>query len=166
MITDANIRKVRTLAKGEVGLNIWSHLAVYPSGRTKTHQTGIFKNEMIPGLKKIVDVVHDEGGKISFQPGHAGTQTSQTVIGRKPLKPNTMSEEDIQETITAFSRAAHRAVEADVDAIQFHVAYGYLINQFLFPFDNRRKDNYGETAENRFQIFREIILNTREKIGG
>ena len=50
MVTEANIRKMRTLARGEVGLIIWTHLAIHPSGRTKMHQAGIFKDEMIPAV--------------------------------------------------------------------------------------------------------------------
>jgi len=165
-VTDANIRKVRSLARGEVGLIIWTHLAVHSWGRTKLRQAGIFDDAMIPGLKAIVDTVHQEEGKIAFQLGHAGNQTSKEIISRKPMRPDTMSEEEIQEMIDAFVEASARAVEAGADAIQFHAAHGYLINQFLSPFYNKRTDGWGGSEENRFQFIREVVVKTNQKIQG
>ena len=84
IVTDAIIAKNRKLAKGDVGLIIWSHLSVHPMGRTRKNQAGIYSDSMTPGLKKLVNAVHQENGRIAFQLGHAGLQTSEHVIGRPP----------------------------------------------------------------------------------
>lgn len=163
-VTEANIKKVRALAKGGVGLIIWTHLSVHSLGRSKLRQAGIFNDDMISGLKEVVNAVHQEEGRIAFQLGHAGIQSSKEVIGRKPMGPDTMSEEDIQEVVDAFAKAAARAVEAGADVIQFHAAHGYLINQFLSPFYNHREDNWGGSDENRFRFLKEIIVKTKQTI--
>jgi 2,4-dienoyl-CoA reductase-like NADH-dependent reductase (Old Yellow Enzyme family) len=132
---------------------------------------------MIPGLSKLVQAVHKAGGKIAFQLGHAGRQTSKVMIGQTPLgpsskgrdpvnfvKPKEMSASEIREAIQAFGRAAGRAVEAGADGIQLHAAHGYLINQFLSPFFNQRKDEWGGSDTNRFRLFKEVIAEVRKAL--
>ena len=68
-----------------------------------------------------------------------------------------MKEEQIQEIIVASAEAAGRAAEAGADAVQLHAAHGYLINEFLSPFFNRRTDEWGGSDENRFRFVREVF---------
>jgi len=174
-ITDDLIKRYEVLAKGEVGLVIPGHLYVHPSGCAIKNQAGIHKDEMIPGLNRLTKTVHRHGGKIIFQLSHAGRQTTKDSAGEIPLapsasgrdpvnrvKPKEMDEEQIREIISAFIRAAERSVEAGADGIQLHGAHGYLINQFLSPFFNRRMDKWGGSAENRFRFLREIILGIKK----
>ncbi|MBW2636971.1 MAG: NADH:flavin oxidoreductase, partial [Deltaproteobacteria bacterium] len=176
-VTDKLITRYRTLARGEVGLIITGMMAVKPLGRGLKYQTGIQSDDMIPGLKRLVEVVHEEGGKIAFQIAHAGRQSSKEVIGETPMgpsgtvrdpvyffKPRAMTEGEIEKTINAFGAAARRAAEAGADAIQLHAAHGWLINQFLSPFFNRRKDAWGGSDENRFRLLKEIILKIRDTV--
>ncbi len=161
MITEAIIRKARRLVRGEVGLIISSHMSVHPLGRTRKKQWGIFSDDMIPGLKSLVESIHQEGGKIVFQIGHAGQQTTIRQVLFSPSGDNPMTEESILETVQAFRLAAERAVEAGADGIQLHAAHGYLINQFLSPFFNRRQDQWGGSEENCFRFLKEIIAAIR-----
>ncbi len=155
-VSDKLIRRYQNLAKGEVGLIIPGYMYVHPWGKAYKYQTGIHSDDMIPGLRKLVEAVHKEGGKIAFQLVHAGRQTTKARIGQTPIgpsssgrdpinfvKPKEMSVNEIQEAIQAFGAAARRAVSAGVDGIQLHAAHGYLINQFLSPFFNHRKDEWG-----------------------
>jgi len=132
---------------------------------------------MIPGLRKLVEAVHQEGGKIAFQLAHAGRQTTKAMIGQTPIgpsskgrdpinfvKPKEMSADQIQEVIQAFGIAANRAAEAGVDGIQLHAAHGYLINQFISPFFNHRKDEWGGSDANRFRLLKEVISEVRNKL--
>jgi 2,4-dienoyl-CoA reductase-like NADH-dependent reductase (Old Yellow Enzyme family) len=176
-VTEELMARYRTLAKGQVGLIISSHLYIHRLGRAHKCQAGIHSDDMIPGLKKLVGAVHEEGGKILLQLSHAGRQTSKDVIGRTPLgpspagrdpvkfvKPKRMSEEEIREAILAFGQAARRAKEACADGIQLHGAHGYLINQFLSPFFNRRKDEWGGTDQNRFRFLKEAFLESKKAL--
>ena len=173
-VTDGIVKRYRNLARGDVGLIISGMLSVHHLGRGYLYQLGIHDDKMIPGVRGVVEVVHQEGGKIVFQLHHAGRQTKKEVIGQTPVspsdkgrdpvnfvKPKRMTEEQIREVIQAFGNAASRAVEAGADGVQIHAAHGYLVNQFLSPFFNRRTDGWGGSDEKRFRFLREIILETR-----
>ena len=165
LITDKLIRKYHIMARGGIGLIVSSHIAVHPLGRTKKYQLGIYSDNMIPGLKRLVNAVHRQEGKIVLQLGHAGLQTTSDVIGQMPTSPsgkNPLNEDSIQEAIRAFRLAAERAVESGADGVQLHAAHGYLIGQFLSPYFNQRVDSWGGLKENRFRFLKEIILAVRE----
>lgn len=174
-VTDGLINRYRNLAKGEVGLTIPGHMYVHPLGRGHWHQTGIDRDELVPGLRKLVEAVHHEGGKIVFQLGHGGLQSHKSVTGHPALgpsairtdpldfvRPKVMREEDIREAIQAFGQAAARAVEAGADGVQLHAAHGYLINEFLSPFFNRREDEWGGSDEKRFRFLKEVLVAVKK----
>ena len=176
-VSDKLIRRYQNLAKGEVGLIIPGYMYIHPLGKAYKYQTGIHSDDMIPGLTKLVEAVHKEGGKIAFQVVHAGRQTTKSMIGQTPLgpssrgrdpiyfvKPKEMSVAEIHEAIHAFGAAAKRAVSAGADGIQLHGAHGYLISQFLSPFFNHRKDEWGGSDINRFRFLKEVIAEVRKAI--
>ena len=169
-VSDELIKRYEILAKGGGGLIITGHIFVHESGKANKYQTGIHSDEMIPGLKKITETVHRNGGKIVCQLSHGGRQTTKDLIGQTPIgpsskgrdpayfvKPREMTEDDIQEVIQSFGAAAKRAVVAEADGIQIHAAHGFLINEFLSPFYNYRTDSWGGSDENRFRFLKEII---------
>ncbi len=174
-VTDGIVARYRKLARGEIGLIITGNVYVHPLGQNARFQLGIHHNGTIPGLKRLTEAVHKEGGKIALQLTHAGRQTTPALIGQTPLapssrgrdpvnfvKPRRMDEEQIREAIRAFGRAAERAAEARADGVEIRAAHGYLANQFLSPFFNVREDRWGGSAENRFRFLREVILETRK----
>ena len=174
-VTDQLIRRYSNLAKGETGLIVPGYMFVTQSGKAVQNQTGIHTDSLIPELKRLTEAVHEHDGKIVFQLAHAGRQTTKSLTGQAPLgpssfdrdpvnfvKPKEMNEEDIQEAIQAFGKAAGRAVEAGADGVQIHAAHGYLVNQFLSPFFNRRKDSWGGSYENRFRFVANIIREIKK----
>ena len=174
-VTDELVSLYRTLAKGKVGLIIPGYMYIHPLGRAYRYQTGIYDDKMVPGLRRVVNVIHEEGSKVAFQIVHAGMQTFSRLIGGTPAGPSgeimnpiaveysrEMTEEEIQDTIEAFVEAARRAVEAGVDAVQLHAAHSYLINQFLSPFYNHRQDEWGDSDEYRFRFLKEIVIKTKK----
>ena len=176
-VTDELINRYKTLAKAGIGLIIPGYLYVHPAGRAVRKQAGIHTDEMIPGLTKLVEAVHQLGVKIAFQLVHGGMQTGKAIIGQTPLAPSgglrnpmtfdkcrEMTQLEIEETIHAFSQAARRAAEAGADAVELHGAHGYLLSEFLSPFFNRRKDSWGGSEEGRFRIVKEVIQETRKVI--
>jgi 2,4-dienoyl-CoA reductase-like NADH-dependent reductase (Old Yellow Enzyme family) len=176
-ISDDILRLYRNLAKGGVGLIITGHCYVNPLGKAFFGQIGIHSDEMMPGLKGLVQEVHEHGGKIVFQLAHAGRQTTRKITGQAPIgpsgkgrdpiyfvKPREMTEDDIHVTIQSFARAARRAVEAGADGIQLHGAHGYLINQFLSPFYNTRTDAWGGSEEGRFRFLEHVFTEIKRAI--
>ena len=176
-VSDELIKRYVRLAKGGVGLSITGLMYVQPSGRGYKYQTGIHHDSMTEGLTKLVDAVHQVGGKIAFQLAHCGRQTTKSLAGQTPLapssrgrdplnfvKPKEMTEAEILETIKAFGAAAKRAVEAGADGIQLHAAHGYLICEFLSPFFNIRTDSWGGNDENRFRLLKEIFLEVKKVV--
>jgi len=177
-VTDELVNLYRHLAAGEVGLIITGYTFIHPLGRAFKYHAGIHNDEMIPGLKRMVDAVHREEGKIVFQISHAGRQTTKATIGQAPIgpsstgrdpvnfvKPRQMSEEAIHLAITSFGHAARRAHEAGADGVQLHGAHGYLINQFLSPFFKHREDAWGGSDENRFRFLKEAVREVKKAIG-
>lgn len=169
-ITDEIVRRYVQLAKGGIGLILPGHLYVHPLGQAHMGQGGIHTEAMIPGLKKLADAVHANGGKVAFQLAHGGRQCLKKIIGQAPLapsgngrdpaslnKPQQMDETQIRDTIGAFAAAAKRAAAAGADAVQLHAAHGYLINEFLSPFFNRRKDAWGGSDAGRFRFLKEVV---------
>ena len=176
-VSDELIKRYARLAKGGIGLCITGLMYVHDSGRGYKNQTGIYDDRMIPGLKKLVDAVHQAGGRIAFQIAHCGRQTTKSMVGTTPLapssrgrdpmyfvKPKEMTEDQIVETIKAFGAAARRAVEAGADGIQLHGAHGYLISEFLSPYFNIRTDSWGGSDENRFRFLKEIYAEVKKAV--
>jgi 2,4-dienoyl-CoA reductase-like NADH-dependent reductase (Old Yellow Enzyme family) len=128
---------------------------------------------MIPGLKRLVNVVHQAGSKIAMQLVHSGTQTflegsDILAVSKNPKtdRPHReMTEADIEAIINDFASAAVRARAAGFDAVQLHGAHSYLMCQFLSPLSNQRSDQCGGSPENRRRFHLEVIRRIRERIG-
>lgn len=131
----------------------------------------LFKDWAQAGKKK--------GTSIWLQLNHPGKQMYRSIkeepiapsaipISRKSasafLMPREMTLVEIQETIRKFIVAAQRAEEAGFSGVQLHAVHGYLINQFLSPADNHRKDNYGGSLDNRMRFLREIYQGIRRSV--
>jgi 2,4-dienoyl-CoA reductase-like NADH-dependent reductase (Old Yellow Enzyme family) len=176
-VTDGLIKRYGQIAKGGAGLIVPGYLFIMPNGRAMPNQTGIHNDDMVEGLKKLVDEIHANGSKVAFQLVHSGRQTSKDYIEQTPIapskgprdniymvKPKEMTEKEIHEIIKAFGAAALRASEANADGVQIHAAHGYLVNQFLSPFFNKRTDSWGSSDENRFRFVKEVILEIKKNI--
>ncbi len=176
-VTDRLIRYLALRAHGGTGLIITEVCAVDPRGKGFASEIGVWNDEFIPGLAKIPDAIHCEGGKVALQLHHAGRETFKAVTGAIPEAPSPipsailmqeceqMSRDRIGEMVDAFAKAAVRAREAGFDAVEIHGAHGYLVNQFLSPFSNRRTDDYGGSDENRARFAIEIIEAVRKELG-
>jgi 2,4-dienoyl-CoA reductase-like NADH-dependent reductase (Old Yellow Enzyme family) len=175
-ITDELVKIYETLAEGGVGLIITGAAYVQPTGKILAHQTGIDRDDAIPGLRRIAEIVHKHGDGcgVAVQLNHCGRQSvllEDTIapsavfepIGDK--MPREMTIEEIEETTEAFARAAMRALEAGFDAVQLHAAHGYLLSEFLSPYTNRRTDEYGGSTENRIRIVGDIYKRIVENVG-
>ena len=164
------------LAEGGLGLVITSHAYVSGEGKAMLGQLGIHNDGLIPGLAAAADAVHKAGGKIAVQLAHGGCHADPELTGEMPLAPSILKGEgmpncremagnDFQMVAEAFGKAAARAKTAGCDAVQIHAAHGFLLSEFLSPFYNSRKDQYGESLENRARLLLEVVRKIRDKVG-
>ncbi len=175
--TDKLINCYRDLALGGVGLIVSSYAYVRPEGKQLPGKMGIYSDDFADDFQKLTSAVHDAGGKIAVQLVHAGGQTDTNTAGRQPLAPSAvkvdqypqepaeLTREEIKAIIAAFGDSARRAKAWGFDAVQFHGAHGYLINQFLSPHTNLRTDEYGGSVENRTRFLLEVYHRARETVG-
>lgn len=176
-VSDRLLAYLARRAQGGTGLIITEVCAVVPRGKGFPNEIGVWSDEFIPGLARIPKTLHDYGAKAALQLHHAGRETFEAAAGAMPEAPSAipsvilgqpceaMSPERIAEIIDAFARAAGRARQAGFDAVELHGAHGYLLNQFLSPFSNRREDEYGGSEENRMRFILEIIASVRKVVG-
>lgn len=175
-------------AVGGAGLVFTEATAVSPEGRITADDLGIWRDEHISYLKRITDFIRQQNSVPGIQLAHAGRKASHLSPwkGRRPLKenegawktlsasaipfkegepvPKEMTKEEIQQLVKNFVRATKRAVEAGFEAFEIHGAHGYLINEFLSPLSNHRKDEYGGSFENRIRVLLEIVREMRNVI--
>ncbi|MDR3215943.1 MAG: FAD-dependent oxidoreductase [Clostridiaceae bacterium] len=72
---------------------------------------------------------------------------------------------EIKKLIGEFVDAAERVKNSGCDGVELHAAHGYLLQQFLSPYTNKRKDNYGGSLDNRMRFITEIMAGIKERCG-
>ncbi|WP_321348756.1 NADH:flavin oxidoreductase [Halopseudomonas oceani] len=138
-----------------------------------------YGEDALAGWKQVVDAVHAAGGKIAPQLWHVGnvrrlgTEPNGDVPGYGPMEKQKdgkvlvkgMTQQDIDDVVAAFAKAAKDAKDVGFDAIELHGAHGYLIDQFFWEGTNQREDQYGGSMENRGRFAVEIIKAVRAAVG-
>jgi 2,4-dienoyl-CoA reductase-like NADH-dependent reductase (Old Yellow Enzyme family) len=179
MADDWHLVHLGSRAVGGAGLVFTEATAVLPEGRISPVDLGIWKDEHIDGLRRIVKFVRSQGSEIGIQLAHAGRKGSvaEPWNGGKLVKqgawtpvapsaiafdedyavPAELTPEGIAEVIEAFKAAARRAMKAGFKVVEIHAAHGYLLHQFLSPLSNRRTDGYGGAFENRVRLLMEVV---------
>lgn len=164
------------LARGGVGLIITGHMYVHPSGKAHTEMTGVYSDDLLPGLAELAEIVHNERGLVAIQINHGGMQCHKNAVTgamapsaieapflTQPAREMTTAE--ISMLIQAYGQAARRCKQAGFDGVQIHSAHSYLINQFLSPYANRRSDYWGGTLERRMNFLRAVCESVRDQVG-
>ena len=165
-----------SVARGGVGMTTVAYAAVTQSGLSFDRQLWM-RPEIIPGLKKITDAVHKEGAAVSIQLGHCGNMSHKSICGQTPVgacsgfniySPTIvrgLKKEELPVLARAYGDATRMAREAGFDAVEVHAGHGYLISQFLSPYTNHRKDEYGGSLENRMK-FMDMVMKEVMKAAG
>ncbi|KAK7206616.1 NADH-dependent flavin oxidoreductase [Myxozyma melibiosi] len=183
-LTDWAVVHYGSFAARGASLTMIEATAVLDNGGITPGDSGLWKDEQIEPLKRIVDFVHSQGQKIGIQLAHAGRKGStmprwtgvryahagaqrgfpDRVVAPSAISfadtfvpPRELTTAEVEEYIEAFKKAAERAVKAGVDVVEIHGAHGYLLNQFLSPVSNKRTDEYGGSFENRIRFPVEIV---------
>jgi 2,4-dienoyl-CoA reductase-like NADH-dependent reductase (Old Yellow Enzyme family) len=168
-------------ALGGAGLVMLEASAVVPEGRITPDDLGIYKDEHIYGLTRIVKFIHGQGVRAGIQLAHAGRKASMAspFIGDKLLSPaeggwqpvgpsaiafaphyavpQALDQSGIDALIHAFAAGAQRALTAGFDFLEIHAAHGYLLHEFLSPLANQRTDAYGGSFENRIRLLLHVV---------
>ena len=176
--TDKLIAKYKNLAKNEIGCIITGYAAVSRNGVSPyPRMMKIYDDGVIGKYKELTDAVHSEGAPVILQLAHCGRQTSSKAIGMQKVAPSdvlhgfypdrskVLTDSEIHSIIDDFVSAAVRAEKAGFDGVQLHGGHGYLLHDFLSPYGNRRKDNWGGSLENRCRIVELIIKGIKENTG-
>jgi 2,4-dienoyl-CoA reductase-like NADH-dependent reductase (Old Yellow Enzyme family) len=177
-------------AVGGAALVLTEASAVLAEGRISPQDLGLWKDDHIAGLGRIVEFLHGQGARAGIQLAHAGRKASMTrpwAGVERYLPPSEGGWWDVMapsavpfaenygqpieldlagiETITrAFAKATRRAVEAGFDVVELHGAHGYLLHEFLSPLSNRRADQYGGSFENRIRLMVELVDAVRAEL--
>jgi len=178
-------------AQGGAGIVFLEATAVLAEGRITHGDLGLWRDEQVPALSRIVDFVRSQGAAPAIQLGHAGRKSSmsrpwegngpltpelvaagsipwETIapsaepIGPGWMTPRAMEEADFKRVRDAFGAAARRAVGAGFDIAEIHAAHGYLLHSFLSPLSNRRDDRYGGDREGRMRFPLEVARIVRQ----
>lgn len=164
------------VARGGVGMTTIAYAAVNQSGLSFNGQLWM-REEIVPELKKLTNAIHAEGAKASIQLGHCGNMTHRATCGCTPVGASSgfnlysptfvraLKKEEIYSLVEDFGKAVQLSREAGFDCVEIHAGHGYLISQFLSPYTNHRKDEFGGSLENRMRFMRLVINKVMEVAG-
>ena len=156
------------VARGGIGMTTVAYAAVCRSGLSFERQLWM-RPEIVPELRKLTDAIHAEGAKASIQLGHCGNMSHRKICGCMPYGASRgfnlysptfvhkMNHREIDEVVEAYGKAVELAIEAGFDAVEIHAGHGYLISQFLSPYTNHRRDEYGGSLDNRMRFMRRCM---------
>ncbi len=154
-----------SVARGGIGMTTLAYAAVCRSGLSFNKQLWL-RDAIVPQLAEITDAIHREGAAASIQIGHCGNMTHLTTAGQIPIGASSgfnlyaytpvrrMRHDEIRQVARDFGQAVRTAHHAGFDCVEVHAGHGYLISQFLSPYTNRRRDEFGGTLENRMRFMR------------
>ncbi|MFQ6090516.1 MAG: NADH:flavin oxidoreductase, partial [Candidatus Bipolaricaulia bacterium] len=178
-VTDRLIFHYAERARGGAGLITVENACVdYPLARHGAAQPRIDDDVFIPGLRRLVRAAHEAGALIAVELTHPGMNAeSRFTEGQSPVAPSAvprskdglvpreLSTEEVQEVRDRFVAAAWRAQQAGFDAVELQACHGLLINQFLSPFTNHRRDAYSGSLGDRCRFLAEIIAGIKCHVG-
>ena len=160
-------------AAGGVGLMVTGGMAPTVRGWLAPFASSMMFPWQVKRHRLVTDAVHKEGGRICMQILHAGRYGYHPVSAAPsavkspitPFKPMALSKMGIRRQISGFIRSAKLAKRAGYDGVEVMGSEGYFINEFTTPRVNKRTDEWGGDAENRFRIAVEIVRGIREAVG-
>jgi 2,4-dienoyl-CoA reductase-like NADH-dependent reductase (Old Yellow Enzyme family) len=184
--TDWHMTHLGMLANSGAGLLVVEATHVERHGRITHGCLGLYSDACEAALERVVNHCRRIGtAKLGIQLAHAGRKASsqRPWEGAKPLGPNedpwptmapsalpfgpgwhtpaAMTEDDMARVRTAFVQAARRAVRLSFDAIELHLAHGYLLHSFVSPLSNKRNDQWGGTLDGRMRFPLEVARAVR-----
>ncbi|MGZ3691228.1 MAG: NADH:flavin oxidoreductase/NADH oxidase, partial [Pseudobdellovibrio sp.] len=167
-------------AVGGAALVICEATAVSPEGRISLGDLGIWNDEQTQAFCEITKFIKSQGSIPAIQIAHAGRKAGTSIpwksekggwiplapsaipFDKESVVPQEMTEADIQIVTQQFQQAAKKALLAGFEVAEIHMAHGYLLNEFLSPLSNLRKDQYGGSIENRMRFPLNVANSIRD----
>ncbi len=175
--SDQSVAYYAERAKGQFGMITVEATVVHEGAKGGPRKPCLYSDDSIESLKKICDACHAEGAKVSIQLQNAGPEGNAKNAGA-PIKaataipsevgrdtPEEVTTEEVYELIKGYGKAAERAMKAGVDAVEIHMAHGYLVSTFMSPRTNKRLDEFGGNFENRMRFPRLIVEEIKKTVG-
>ena len=176
--SDESVAYYAERAKGQFGLITIEATVVHKGAKGGPRKPCLYDDNSIESLKKITDACHAEGAKISIQLQNAGPEGNAKNAGA-PIQaataiaaadgrdiPEAVPTEQVYELIKGYGEAAVRAMKGGADAVEIHMAHGYLVNSFMSPRTNKRVDEFGGNFENRMRFSRLIVEEVKKRTEG
>lgn len=175
-VTDRLVRYYAERAKGGVGFIVVQFATILIDGRSSLYPLAIWDDDHVPGLSRLARAIRREGVPVAIQLAHAGAAGKSEITGIQPVGPSPvafpqretpreLSVDEIEALVDAFGEAARRAMEAGFDAVELHMAHGYLLQQFLSPLNNLRDDAYGGDFDRRLAFPVKVLERVRSVVG-
>lgn len=177
--TQAHETLYRKWAEGGAGIIITGNVQVDRRYLERPGNIAIDQNGGERALEQMANAGTTNNNELWMQLSHAGRQTIR-YINAEPVgpsavkvklpggafgKPRALTEEDIEDIIKRFTRAAKVAKDTGFTGVQIHSAHGYLLSEFLSPMTNQRTDQWGGSLENRARLLLNIIRSVRKVVG-
>lgn len=172
----------RRRAEAGVGLIITEGTTIdHPVSSYSERVPAFHGKAALAGWRRVVEEVHDAGGKIIPQIWHVGAMRSPGQDFPNPELPAVspsgrfkpggkvanppMTQAQIDAVVAAFAAAASQARELGFDGVEVHGAHGYLLDQFMWDALNSREDSYGGDAIARTRFAVEVVAAMRAAVG-
>ena len=184
-VNDWHLVHLASRAVGGAALVMTEATAVAPEGRISPQDLGIYHDDHVPGLARIVQFIHSQKAPAGMQLAHAGRKGSTRRPweppgaippeegGWQPVGPTDepfsdgypvprpLTVDEIPAIVGQFRNAAECALEAGFDVVEIHAAHGYLLHEFYSPLVNRRTDEYGGSFDRRVRLCLEVVEAVR-----
>jgi 2,4-dienoyl-CoA reductase-like NADH-dependent reductase (Old Yellow Enzyme family) len=188
--TDWHLVHLGKFAMGGAGIVFCEETAVEEASRKTYHCPGIYRDDQVRAYRRITDFLKAQGAVPAMQLGHGGRKVAtkgpqdgfrplteaDAAAGEPPWRgysaspvparpdapvPVEMDRDDISRVIALHEAAARRTLDAGFEICEIHGAHGYIIQQFLSPITNLRKDAYGGDIQGRMRFCLEIVEAVR-----
>lgn len=165
-----------SVSEGGVGMTTLAYAGISRSALSFRTQLWL-RPEIISPLREITDGIHARGAKASIQIGHCGNMTHRSTAGQTPVGATTgfnlysptfvrgLRKDELRDLARKFGDAVRTARDAGFDCVEVHAGHGYLISQFLSPYTNRRRDEYGGTLSNRMLFMQQCMEEVMKAAG-
>lgn len=166
-IQNHQLTKYGSQAAGGAGLVMTEVAAIEEIGRRNDKDLGIWKDDHLPGMRRLVRLVKQQGAVAGLRIGHAGFRSEEERNSLSPpclrlLQPDGFTEELLGQTIRSFQLAAERSYKSGFEVLEIQANKGDLLHQMLSGLLNQRTDTYGGNFRNRVRFLQEVISSIRK----